>query len=49
MPNGEQKDIEDSLRVVELIGIPYKIVNIEKAYKGLLEAIAEETYLMRLK
>jgi len=42
MPNGEQKDIEDSLRVVELIGIPYKIVNIEKAYKGLLEATAEE-------
>lgn len=42
MPNGEQKDINDSLRIVELLGINYKIVNIEKAYKGLVEAIGEE-------
>lgn len=42
MPNGEQKDIADSLRVVETIGINYKIVNIEKAYNGLLEGIAED-------
>ena len=42
MPNGEQKDIADSLRVVETVGINYKIVNIEKAYNGLLEGIAEE-------
>lgn len=42
MPNGEQKDIKDSLNLVEFIGIPYKIVNIEKAYNGLLEGIAEE-------
>lgn len=41
MPNGEQKDIEDSLRVVNILGINYKIVNIEKAYNGLLEGIEE--------
>ncbi|WP_315119789.1 NAD(+) synthase [uncultured Clostridium sp.] len=43
MPNGEQKDIDDSLRVVDILGINYKIVNIEKAYNGLLEAIQEES------
>ncbi|MBL4935636.1 NAD(+) synthase [Clostridium sp. YIM B02515] len=42
MPNGEQKDISDSLRVVSLLGINYKIVNIEKAYNGLLEGISED-------
>ncbi|HDK7157219.1 TPA: NAD(+) synthase [Clostridium botulinum] len=42
MPNGEQKDIADSLRVVDILGINYKIVNIEKAYNGLLEAIADK-------
>lgn len=42
MPNGQQKDIADSLRVVETVGINYKIVNIEKAYRGLLEAISED-------
>lgn len=42
IPNGEQKDIGDSLRVVELLGINYKVVNIEKAYRGLLEGIGED-------
>jgi NAD+ synthase len=42
MPNGEQKDISDSLRIVDILGIDYKIVNIEKAYNGLLEGIADE-------
>lgn len=42
MPNGEQKDISDSLKVVNLLGINYKIVNIEKAYNGLLEGISED-------
>lgn len=42
MPNGQQKDIDDSLRIVNILGINYKVVNIEKAYKGLLEGIAEE-------
>lgn len=39
MPNGEQKDIADSKRVVEGLGVEYKIVNIEKAYKGFLEEV----------
>lgn len=43
MPNGEQKDIADSLRVVDILGINYKIVNIEKAYNGLLENIEENS------
>lgn len=42
MPNGEQKDIADSLRVVDVLGISYKIVNIEKAYNGILDGIGEE-------
>lgn len=42
MPNGEQKDISDSLKVVSSLGINYKIVNIEKAYNGLLEGISED-------
>lgn len=39
MPNGQQKDIADSLKVVENVGINYKIVNIENAYNGLLQGI----------
>lgn len=42
MPNGEQKDISDSLRIVDILEINHKIVNIEKAYNGLLEGIADE-------
>ncbi len=42
MPNGIQKDIADSLRVVDILGISHKIVNIEKAYNGLLEGISED-------
>ncbi|MGG7177782.1 NAD(+) synthase [Clostridium paraputrificum] len=42
MPNGEQKDIEDSIRVVENLKINYKVVNIEQAYKGILAGINEE-------
>ncbi len=42
MPNGEQKDIADSLRVVDILGIRYKTVNIEKAYTGILDGIGQE-------
>ena len=42
MPNGEQKDLDDSIRVVDNLKINYKIVNIEKAYKGILDSINEE-------
>lgn len=43
MPNGQQKDIGDSLRVVDFLGIDYKVVNVEKAYNGLLAAIQENS------
>ena len=37
MPNGLQKDIDDSKRVVELLGIRYTTVNICRAYNVLYE------------
>lgn len=40
MPNGEQKDIDDALTVCQTLNINYRIVNINDAYKGLLDAIA---------
>lgn len=42
MPRGDQKDINDSLTVVENLGIKYKIVNIAEAYDGIVSAIGEE-------
>lgn len=36
MPNGVQKDISDSQRVVKMLDIPYITVNIESAFKGLM-------------
>lgn len=36
MPNGEQKDISDSIRVCELLGIKYHIVNIGETYKSII-------------
>lgn len=39
MPNGEQKDIADSKKVVELLGIKHHIVNINPAVEGLYEAL----------
>ena len=41
MPNGEQVDINDSIRVCELLGINYHIVNIFGIYNSLLSAIHE--------
>ncbi len=39
MPNGEQKDISDSLEVVNTLKIPYTIINIEKSYLSLRDEI----------
>ena len=41
MPNGEQADINDSIRVCELLGINYHTVNIFGIYNSLLSAIHE--------
>ena len=39
MPNGEQKDISDSQKVCELLGIRNYTVNIQKAFEGEMEAL----------
>lgn len=39
MPNGIQKDIDDAIKVCENLHINYRIVNINDAYKGLLDSI----------
>ena len=39
MPNGTQKDIEDSLRVVEFLGIESKMVNIEIPFDSICGAL----------
>ena len=39
MPNGEQKDLNDSLRVVELLGIKHEIVNIEEGYWAIIKSL----------
>ena len=36
MPNGEQKDISDSQKVIDLLGIRSYTINIADAYNGLL-------------
>lgn len=42
MPNGIQSDIEDSIRVCELLGIEYKIKNIKKAVDAEFDLIGED-------
>lgn len=39
MPNGEQKDISDSLDIAKRIGVEYRIVNIETVYNSLINVI----------
>ena len=39
MPNGEQKDISDSIDIAEKLGINYRIVNIETVYNSLVNVI----------
>mgnify|MGYP002620888075 CR=1 FL=1 len=42
MPNGIQKDISDSLRLINHLGIRYCNVNIGETYNTLMEAVKEE-------
>ena len=39
MPNGEQKDITDSLAIAEQLKLDYKVVNIETVYNSLVNVI----------
>ena len=41
MPNGEQHDIKDSIKVCNLLGINYHTVNIRNIYNSILSAIHE--------
>lgn len=41
MPNGEQKDIADSKRIVEFLGIKHFVCNIKEATNGVLNSLAE--------
>lgn len=41
MPNGVQSDIDDSKRLCELLGIKTYTVNIQDAYKGIVDAMPE--------
>ena len=42
MPNGEQADIDMSLKLVEHLGIDYCIINIKKGYDGILSEVSEK-------
>lgn len=42
MPNGDQKDINDSLTIVQTLGVNHGIVNIEAAYNNLIIGIEEQ-------
>ncbi len=41
MPNGEQRDISDSLALVKHLQIPYYICNIEGGVNGVLDALTQ--------
>ena len=45
MPNGEQKDISDSLKVVELLDIGYTTINIAKVHNTLMEVMGGHSNL----
>lgn len=42
LPNGEQKDISDSIKVCTFLGIDYYTINIRDAYKGLTDEIKKD-------
>lgn len=39
LPNGEQSDISDSIEVCNILGIDYRIINIEKIYNATMECL----------
>ena len=43
MPNGEQADIMDSIKICEFLDIRYHIINIERAYESLINLIEYNT------
>ena len=45
MPDGEQKDIDDSRQVARILGIEHFVVNIHPAVQGLYEAIGQAEHI----
>lgn len=41
MPNGEQKDIDDSINICKLFDIKYYIIDIEAAYNSLIKQVGD--------
>lgn len=39
MPNGEQADIDDAITLCEVLGIKFTQVNIQEAYRGILDSM----------
>lgn len=39
MPNGEQKDLSDAIRVVEMLGIKHEVLNIRPAYDAMVNVL----------
>ena len=39
MPNGEQKDLADAIRVVELLDIKHEVINIEEGYWAIIKSL----------
>lgn len=44
MPNGEQKDIDDSIAIANQLKLRYRIVNIEHAFTDIINSINENTH-----
>lgn len=48
MPNGEQSDFSDALKVVKTLGIRYSVINIESMYDAFLRVLPYDTEDMRI-
>jgi len=44
MPNGQQKDINDSKRICKLLNIRYTTVNIKESYEGVIKSIESSKF-----
>lgn len=42
MPNGEQKDISDSLEIAKQLNLDYKVINIETIYNNLVHVVENQ-------
>lgn len=47
MPNGEQKDISDSYKVCELLGIKPYVINIKNSIDGIYNELKKEGFILK--